>query len=230
MTARPGPDVATAPPAPAGHGWRAVSIVLVGAFMALLDTTIVNVALPSIRTGLHAPAQSLEMDRGRLRAGLRTGAAGARRRAAADRAWSQAAALPRPDHLHPGQRGLRRRAAPGRDRHRPGGAGARGRDLLPGHRRHHPAVLYRAGALPGLRGARRDDRRIDRHRPAARRPDHRGGRSPRWVALGVPGEPVHRGGHGAARGLAAALLPRLAPGADSIPSASPCSPRRCCCC
>ena len=34
--------------------------MLVGAFMALLDTTIVNVALPSIRTGLHAPAQSLE--------------------------------------------------------------------------------------------------------------------------------------------------------------------------
>lgn len=60
MTARPGPDVATAPPAAAGHGRRAVSIVLVGAFMALLDTTIVNVALPSIRTGLHAPAQSLE--------------------------------------------------------------------------------------------------------------------------------------------------------------------------
>ncbi len=60
MTTGTGPDTATAPPAPAGHGWRAVSIVLVGAFMALLDTTIVNVALPSIRTGLHAPAESLE--------------------------------------------------------------------------------------------------------------------------------------------------------------------------
>jgi len=46
--------------APDGHGWRAVSIVLVGAFMALLDTTIVNVALPSIRTGLHASSASLE--------------------------------------------------------------------------------------------------------------------------------------------------------------------------
>jgi MFS family permease len=34
--------------------------VLVGAFMALLDTTIVNVALPSIRTGLHASPASLE--------------------------------------------------------------------------------------------------------------------------------------------------------------------------
>ena len=48
------------PPAQAGHGWRAVSIVLVGAFMALLDTTIVNVALPTIRTGLHASPASLE--------------------------------------------------------------------------------------------------------------------------------------------------------------------------
>jgi EmrB/QacA subfamily drug resistance transporter len=43
-----------------GDGWRAVSIVLVGAFMALLDTTIVNVALPSIRSGLHASSTSLE--------------------------------------------------------------------------------------------------------------------------------------------------------------------------
>ena len=29
-----------------GHGWRAVAVVLAGAFMALLDTTIVTVALP----------------------------------------------------------------------------------------------------------------------------------------------------------------------------------------
>ncbi len=42
------------------RGWRAVAIVLVGAFMALLDTTIVNVTLPSIRTGLHASSTNLE--------------------------------------------------------------------------------------------------------------------------------------------------------------------------
>ena len=42
------------------QGWRSVSIVLAGAFMALLDTTIVNVALPTIRSGLHAPASTLE--------------------------------------------------------------------------------------------------------------------------------------------------------------------------
>jgi EmrB/QacA subfamily drug resistance transporter len=63
----PSPDRSTAAApaaapssAPDGNGWRAVSIVLVGAFMALLDTTIVNVALPSIRTGLHASSASLE--------------------------------------------------------------------------------------------------------------------------------------------------------------------------
>ena len=64
MSTSTGPDRATTTAsgtaAPAGGGWRAVSIVLIGAFMALLDTTIVNVALPSIRTGLHASSASLE--------------------------------------------------------------------------------------------------------------------------------------------------------------------------
>lgn len=66
MTGRPGAPAAEAgaepvPDAPAdGHGWRAVAVVMVGAFMALLDTTIVNVALPTIRTSLHASPASLE--------------------------------------------------------------------------------------------------------------------------------------------------------------------------
>ncbi len=65
MTSTPQSASAAARPAgsPAsadGHDWRAVAIVLVGAFMALLDTTIVNVALPSIRDGLHASSASLE--------------------------------------------------------------------------------------------------------------------------------------------------------------------------
>jgi EmrB/QacA subfamily drug resistance transporter len=54
------PAGSTGTPATGGHGWRAVSIVLAGAFMALLDTTIVNVALPSIRSGLHASPAGLE--------------------------------------------------------------------------------------------------------------------------------------------------------------------------
>jgi EmrB/QacA subfamily drug resistance transporter len=68
VTGRPGAPVpqAGAGPAPVApskadsHGWWAVAVVLVGAFMALLDTTIVNVALPTIRTGLHASPASLE--------------------------------------------------------------------------------------------------------------------------------------------------------------------------
>ena len=38
MTAGPGTQHQVAASAPPGHGWRAVSIVLVGAFMALLDS------------------------------------------------------------------------------------------------------------------------------------------------------------------------------------------------
>ncbi len=40
--------------------WKALAICLVGGFMVLLDVSIVNVALPSIRTGLHASASDLQ--------------------------------------------------------------------------------------------------------------------------------------------------------------------------
>ena len=40
--------------------WLTLLVLCLGTFAILLDTTIVNVALPSIRTGLHAPASSLE--------------------------------------------------------------------------------------------------------------------------------------------------------------------------
>jgi EmrB/QacA subfamily drug resistance transporter len=55
--AGPAPGV---PPQAGDPGWRAVAVVLVGAFMALLDTTIVNVALPTIHTSLRASPASLE--------------------------------------------------------------------------------------------------------------------------------------------------------------------------
>jgi EmrB/QacA subfamily drug resistance transporter len=55
--AGPAPGV---PPQAGGPGWPAVAVVLVGAFMALLDTTIVNVALPTIHTSLRASPASLE--------------------------------------------------------------------------------------------------------------------------------------------------------------------------
>jgi EmrB/QacA subfamily drug resistance transporter len=40
--------------------WKALAVCLVGGFMVLLDISIVNVALPSIRTGLSATASDLQ--------------------------------------------------------------------------------------------------------------------------------------------------------------------------
>jgi EmrB/QacA subfamily drug resistance transporter len=41
------------------RNWLALAVLLVGAFMALLDTTIVNVAIPTIRTSLSASNATL---------------------------------------------------------------------------------------------------------------------------------------------------------------------------
>jgi EmrB/QacA subfamily drug resistance transporter len=46
--------------APDPNRWRALAICLVGGFMVLLDVSIVNVALPSIRTGLSAAQSDLQ--------------------------------------------------------------------------------------------------------------------------------------------------------------------------
>jgi EmrB/QacA subfamily drug resistance transporter len=51
----PGP-----PGAPARRDWQILIVVLAGAFMAVLDTTIVNVALPSIAEGIKATPADLE--------------------------------------------------------------------------------------------------------------------------------------------------------------------------
>ncbi len=44
----------------APNRWKALAICLVGGFMVLLDVSIVNVALPSIRTGLSASSSDLQ--------------------------------------------------------------------------------------------------------------------------------------------------------------------------
>jgi sugar phosphate permease len=53
------PGKSTAP-GPGRREWRILAVVLVGSFMAVLDTTIVNVALPSIAQGLKASSDALE--------------------------------------------------------------------------------------------------------------------------------------------------------------------------
>jgi len=56
--ARPGAAAPAAPPVPR-HAWFALVALLLGMFIALLDTTIVNVALPTIRTSLDASESTL---------------------------------------------------------------------------------------------------------------------------------------------------------------------------
>lgn len=45
---------------PAANRWKATSVALVAGFMALLDVSIVNVALPSIRADLHLGSAELQ--------------------------------------------------------------------------------------------------------------------------------------------------------------------------
>jgi EmrB/QacA subfamily drug resistance transporter len=51
------PDAHTEPDP---NRWKALAVCLLSGFMTLLDISIVNVALPTIRTGLHAPQNDLE--------------------------------------------------------------------------------------------------------------------------------------------------------------------------
>ncbi|MFD9542990.1 MFS transporter [Streptomyces sp. NPDC060022] len=49
------------PPGPSDpRRWRALAVCLVAGFMTLLDVSIVNVALPSIKEGLHTPESDLQ--------------------------------------------------------------------------------------------------------------------------------------------------------------------------
>ena len=52
------PALTEAPPDP--MRWKALAVCLVAGFMSLLDVSIVNVALPSIASGLHAGESSLQ--------------------------------------------------------------------------------------------------------------------------------------------------------------------------
>ncbi|MFB7531098.1 MFS transporter [Streptomyces sp. NPDC056178] len=53
-------DPAPGPRTPDPHRWQALAVCLIAGFMTLLDVSIVNVALPSIREGLHTPESDLQ--------------------------------------------------------------------------------------------------------------------------------------------------------------------------
>lgn len=44
-----------------GRSWLMLAVLLLGQFMCLLDVFVVNVAMPSIGTGLHASGASLQL-------------------------------------------------------------------------------------------------------------------------------------------------------------------------
>ena len=118
-------------------------------------------------------------------------------------------ALPdRAQPVHAGQRGLRDLPERGRADHRAAHPRPRSGHLLPGDQRHHPAAVHRQGPQPRIRLPRRDRRRLDRRRAAARRAPGAAGRRHRRLALGLPGEPVHRDRGAPGRVPAAAVAPR----------------------
>ncbi|WP_327365630.1 MFS transporter [Streptomyces sp. NBC_01217] len=51
---------ASGPGTPDPRRWKALAVCLIAGFMTLLDVSIVNVALPSIRKGLHSPESDLQ--------------------------------------------------------------------------------------------------------------------------------------------------------------------------
>ena len=197
--------------------WRILAPVLVGTFMGVLDTTIVNVALPSIAGGTHARGGGPGMGSVRVRAGIRpgTGASGPARRPVR----VQAAIRDRPDRVHPGEPGLRAVAGPGQPDRGQGGAGGGCRNLLPGGRCHHPAALLGGPAQPRVRLFRRGGRHLRRGRAAAGRAADPVRRHARRLALGVPCQRVHRGGsdpgcHPAAAPAAAGGAAPAGPGGE----------------
>ncbi|MGH3269200.1 MAG: hypothetical protein ACRDN1_09065 [Trebonia sp.] len=52
---------AIAPERKAGASWLMLVVLLAGQFMALLDVTIVNVAMPTIGRSLHASGAELQL-------------------------------------------------------------------------------------------------------------------------------------------------------------------------
>src|SRR5580704_12276550 len=59
QTRRPAPGAESAQNAPGG--WLMLAVLLLGQFMCVIDVLVVNVAMPSIATSLHASSASLQL-------------------------------------------------------------------------------------------------------------------------------------------------------------------------
>ena len=138
--------VAGAEPDP--RRWKALVVCLVAGFMTLLDVSIVNVALPSIKRGARRGRQRAAVDRLGLRADARA-AAGAGRAALGDARGRRHGVHGRRRAVRARQRRLRARAVRPAAGRRPAAPGRRRRADHAADQRLHPDAVPRARSAAG---------------------------------------------------------------------------------
>ena len=130
--------------------WLTLIILLLAAFMNLLDVSIVNIAIPSIQRNLHASYADVQWALAgyTLAYALVLITGGQARR----HVRAQAAVPDRRDRLHDHVGAVRRRAEPGHAHRQPGGAGRDGRDHGPAGAGGHPGHLPAPERIKALAG------------------------------------------------------------------------------